>query len=97
MASGDYALIMGYGAMDSDDWMFALFMANEERRRAQRDAQEEKEELKEEYDQWCLDHGIPPPPDRVPEIDKGAGCLCMPVVILCIALVVFFVFLLGRL
>jgi len=75
--------------MDSDDWVFALCMADEERRRARIQAEEEKEELKEEYDQWCIDHGIPPPPEKEPEIHGGAGCLCLPVVILCIALIVF--------
>ena len=75
--------------MDSDDWVFAMFMADEERRRALRQAEEEKEELKEEYDQWCIDHGIPPLPEKEPEVHKGAGCLCLPVVILCIALIVF--------
>ena len=81
--------------MDSDDWVFALCMADEERRRARRQAKEEKEELKEEYDQWCIDHGIPPPPEKVPEVHKGAGCLCLPVVILCIALFIFIALFLG--
>lgn len=74
--------------MDSDDWLFALFIANEERRWAIREAEEEREQLKEEYDEWCIDHGIPPPSHPEPEIHKGSGCLCLPAAVLFVVLCV---------
>jgi hypothetical protein len=50
--------------MDWQDWGFAFFMADNERRLAKEEAQREQERLMEEYDQWCIDHGIPPPRER---------------------------------
>ncbi len=64
--------------MDWQDWGFAFFMANEERRRAREEAEEEMEELEDEYDEWCIDHGIPPPPKRERESEPyGCGCFTL--------------------
>jgi hypothetical protein len=81
--------------MDSDDWVFAMFMADEERRRARIQAEEEKEELKEEYDQWCIDHGIPPPPEKEPEVHRGAGCLCLAFILVGIAILAITAFVIA--
>ena len=78
--------------MDTDDWVMAMCIADEERRRAKEQAQEEMEELREEYDEWCEDHGIDPPPRREPEAQKGAGCLCLPVILGCCAVATIFAF-----
>ena len=51
--------------MDLEGFAFAGFLADEEKRRAAKKALEEKQKLKAEYDKWCKDHGIPPPPDKV--------------------------------
>jgi hypothetical protein len=73
--------------MDWDEWGFAFFMADSERRRAEQKALEEKEELEMEYDQWCRDHGIPPPPKREPPPQYGCGC--------CLSLSVLILFICG--
>lgn len=67
--------------MDWEDWGFAFFMADNERRRAREEAEEEREQLEAEYDQWCIDHGILPPPKREPE-PEPYGCGCFAVVVL---------------
>lgn len=48
--------------MDPEGFSFGAFIAAEEKRRAEKKAQDEKLQLKAQYDQWCLDHGVPPPP-----------------------------------
>jgi len=50
--------------MDAEGFCFAGFWADQEKRRAEKKAKEEREKLKAEYDQWCKEHGIPPPPDN---------------------------------
>jgi len=50
--------------MDLEGFCFGAFIGEEEKRKAQKKAEEEKKKLKAEYDQWCKDHGIPPPPDK---------------------------------
>jgi len=76
--------------MDNEDWVMAMCIADAERRRAQEQAEEEKEELREEYDEWCEQHGIDPPPRREPQVQKGAGCLCVPMTLGLLALVALF-------
>jgi len=49
--------------MDSDWLAMAAGMADAEKRRAEKKAQEEKRQIKGQYDQWCTDHGVPPPPN----------------------------------
>lgn len=53
--------------MDSEAFVFGACMAAEEKRRAEKKAQQEKQHLKDQYDNWCIDHGIPAPPDYVPQ------------------------------
>lgn len=48
--------------MDPEGFAFGAFIAAEEKRRAEKKAQEEKQHLKAEYDKWCIHHGVPPPP-----------------------------------
>jgi|GEM_PF-1569632 len=67
--------------MNWDDWGFAFFMADNERRRAKEEAEAERQQMEEEYDQWCIDHGIPPPPKRQHE-PEPSGCGCLPLLIL---------------
>lgn len=73
--------------MDSEDWMMALLLADAERRRGGEQGDEEMEELREEYDEWCIDHGIDPPPRPDPEVQRGAGCLCVPATLGFLALI----------
>jgi hypothetical protein len=49
--------------MDSEAFVFGACMAEEEKRRAEKKAELEKQQLKAQYDDWCIDHGIPAPPD----------------------------------
>ncbi|MGB9616634.1 MAG: hypothetical protein ACPL7J_04875, partial [Desulfomonilaceae bacterium] len=67
--------------MNWEDWGFAFFMADSERRRAKEEAEAEREQLEAEYDQWCIDHGIPPPPKRERE-PEPSGCGCFTLVII---------------
>jgi len=50
--------------MDLEGFAFGAFIGEEEKRKAEKKAAEEKKKLKAEYDQWCKDHGIPPPPEK---------------------------------
>jgi len=79
--------------MDNEDWVMAMCIADEERRRAKEQAAEEMEELREEYDDWCEQHGIDPLPRREPEVQKGAGCLCLPVLLGSLAVLIIVGFL----
>ena len=49
--------------MDSDWLAMAAGMAADEKRRAEKKAQEEKQQIKGQYDKWCTDHGVPAPPN----------------------------------
>ena len=49
--------------MDSDWLAMAAGMAADEKRRAEKKAQQEKQEIKGQYDKWCTDHGVPAPPN----------------------------------
>jgi hypothetical protein len=72
--------------MDWQDWGFAFFMADNERRLAKEEAEREQEELMEEYDQWCIDHGIPPPPRKEPEPESyGCGCFAVALFVALVA------------
>jgi hypothetical protein len=51
--------------MDSDWLAMAAGMAADEKRRAEKKAQEEKQQIKGQYDKWCNDHGVPIPPEYV--------------------------------
>ena len=51
--------------MDPEGFGFGAFMAAEEKRRAEKKAQEEKQQIKGQYDKWCNDHGVPIPPEYV--------------------------------
>jgi hypothetical protein len=83
--------------MDTEDWLFAACMAVEEKRRSEKKAREEKERLKAQYDQWCIEHGCPPPPDyqcrerqyKQAKGSSGAGWLIAGFVIF-VLLVLFF-------
>jgi hypothetical protein len=50
--------------MDLEGFCFGAFLGEEEKRRTEKKSQEEKKKIKAEYDKWCKDHGIPPPPDK---------------------------------
>lgn len=50
--------------MDLEGFCFGAFLGEQEKRRAEKKAEEEKKKLKAEYDQWCKDHGIPPPAEK---------------------------------
>ena len=58
--------------MDSDWLAMAAGMADAEKRRAEKKAQEEKQRLKGQYDQWCTDHGVPVPPENNCQPKQGA-------------------------
>ena len=58
--------------MDSDWLAMAAGMADAEKRRAEKKAQEEKQQLKGQYDQWCTDHGVPAPPENNCQPKQGA-------------------------
>ena len=51
--------------MDSDWLAMAAGMADAEKRRVEKKAQEEKQQIKGQYDKWCNDHGVPIPPEYV--------------------------------
>ena len=51
--------------MDPEGFVFGACMAAEEKRRAEKKAQEEKQQLKAQYDEWCNNHGVPIPPNYV--------------------------------
>ena len=53
--------------MDPEGFVFGACMAAEEKRRAAKKAQDEKQQLKAQYDNWCIDHGVPVPPEYVPQ------------------------------
>ncbi len=67
--------------MDWQDWSLAFFMADNERRLAEKRAEAEKREMEEKYIQWCIDHGIPPPPRDEPKA-QSYGCGCFSLIIL---------------
>jgi len=53
--------------MDPEGFVFGACMADAEKRRVEKKAQEEKQQIKSQYDEWCNDHGIPAPPEYVPQ------------------------------
>jgi len=56
-------------------------------------AQEEKQQIKGQYDQWCTDHGVPAPPEKNCQSKQGAkneGSVLLGLVVIGIALFIVF-------
>ncbi len=68
--------------MNSDDWLSWMVVADAERRRALEEAEEYEDDILDEYDQWCEEHGIPPMPrsDLESHRPTASGCLCLPLI-----------------
>jgi len=50
--------------MDLEGIMFGVFIGEEEKRNIKKKAEEDKRRLKAEYEKWCKEHGVPPPPEK---------------------------------
>jgi hypothetical protein len=63
--------------MDPEGFVFGAYIAAEEKRRIEKQAEKDKQQLKADYDKWCMDHRIPPPPSsnttqRYQSTDQGS-------------------------
>jgi len=79
--------------MDSEAFVFGACMAAEEKRRAEKKSQEEKQQLKAQYDEWCSDHGIPIPPNYVAQSyqqTKNDGSVFLGWIVIGIILLIIF-------
>ena len=79
--------------MDPEGFVFGACMAAEEKRRAEKRAQDEKQQLKAQYDEWCNDHGIPAPPEYVPQSynqTKSDGSVFLGWIVIGIILLIIF-------
>ena len=79
--------------MDSDWLAMAAGMADAEKRRVEKKAQEEKQQIKGQYDKWCTDHGVPAPPEnncQSKQGEKNEGSVLLGLVVIGIALFIVF-------
>lgn len=77
--------------MDDDGLIFGAMLAADEKRRAEKKARQEKEQLKSQYDTWCSDHGIPTPPKVSQSQSKSSSEGSIWLGIIVVGVLVFFV------